>query len=134
MSRLSLVRLTRSVGGVVLGYATLVVLITVALGALGDPSWGDGDPTRLFLGGAAVFVCAVAASLVAWAIAGRAPVGHACVLIGLATIETTVLLTTEAGNAPLWFELLGAGNMLAGLLAGGMIGRLLQAKRAPAVA
>lgn len=113
------IRAARSVAGVLAGYAAMGGLITLVqetwLGGIGYHKSGAGV---LALGGALTVLCAVAGGALAAWIAGRRPFRHAAAMCGLVTLETTWLIASGRTIDPLWFDVLAAGSLLLGLVAG----------------
>ena len=112
-------KILRTSAGVVVGYAVMVVLITLV-----QETWfgGVGFETSSFsvlaAAGALTSVAAAIGSVAATAIArpfGRlAAIVMACVVV----LETTVLILTGRVADPLWFDLMGAASLIVSILVG----------------
>jgi hypothetical protein len=95
----------RSVGGIVLGYVTLVLASTfVQQTMFGGVSFHHSPTSTLVLAGLLTPVAAVLANLVTAVVAGRAPIWHVLPLCLVVCAETIFLYTTHKVDGPLWFE------------------------------
>lgn len=95
----------RGVGGVVLGYATLVFAsMFVQQTIFGGVSFQHSPTSTLVLAGLLTPVAAVFAGLVTAMVAGRAPIWHVMPMCLAICAETTFLYTTHKVDGPLWFE------------------------------
>lgn len=121
----------RSVLAVVVGYAVMVVLITLVQEVLfGGVSYHGSSLGELAIAGPLTVLSAVAGGFVAAAVAGRAPLGHALAMGVLVAVEMTALLATGKLDGPLWFDFGAAGSLVVGLLAGAWAWVQVQARRA----
>jgi hypothetical protein len=109
----------RSVGGIVLGYATLVLASTfVQQTMFGGVSFHHSPISTLVLAGLLTPVAAALAGVVTAVVAGRAPIWHVVPMCLAVCAETTFLYTTHKVDGPLWFES-GAGiALVVGVLIG----------------
>jgi ABC-type microcin C transport system permease subunit YejB len=95
----------RSVGGIVLGYVTLVLASTFDQQTMfGEVSFHHSPTSTLVLAGLLTPVAAVLASLVTAVVAGRAPIWHILPLCLVVCAETIFLYATHKVDDPLWFE------------------------------
>jgi hypothetical protein len=109
----------RSVGGVVLGYLTLVLASTfVQQTIFGGVSFQNSSTLTLVLAGLLTPVAAVLAGLATAIIAGRAPVWHVIPMCLAICAETIFLYTTHKVDGPLWFE----GGAATALVVGAIVG------------
>lgn len=112
-------RILRTGTGIVVGYAVMVILITLVQEAwFGGVSLGKSSVGVLVAAGLLTALAAAVGSVTATAIArplGRiAAVVMACVVI----LETIVLVTTGRVSGPLWFDLMGAVSLIVSILVG----------------
>lgn len=118
----SILRGVRSVASVVLGYALIVVLTTLAFTTwLGGVSFRHSSGAVLALAALAAVAAGVAGGYAAAVAAGRAPVLHAAGVVCLLIAETTLLMTRRKGEDPLWYSLMAAGTLMAACLVGGWL-------------
>ena len=112
----------RSVGGIVLGYATLVVASAFVQETMfGGVSFRESPTSTLVLTGLLTPVAAVLAGLVTAVVARRAPIWHVLPMCLAVCAETTFLYTTHKVDGPLWFES-GAGiALVVGALVGAWV-------------
>lgn len=113
-------RAIRTVGGVVGGYATMVLLITlVQEGWFGGVGWHVSSAGVLLVAGLLTCIAAGIGGAVATAIAY--PTGRLAVVIMscLIVIETTTLVLTGKVAGPLWFDVVAALSLIAAVLLGG---------------
>jgi hypothetical protein len=109
----------RSVGGIVLGYVTLVLASTfVQQTMFGGVSFHQSPASTLVLAGLLTPVAAVLAGLVTAVVAGRAPIWHVVPMCLAVCAETTFLYTTHKADGPLWFE----GGAGIALVVGALVG------------
>jgi hypothetical protein len=120
----------RSVGGIVLGYATLVLASTLVQQTMfGGVSFQHSPTSTLVLAGLLTPVAAVLAGLVTAMVAGRTPIWHVMPMCLAICAETTFLYTTHKVDGPLWFEG-GAGlTLVVGVLIGAWTWKYLAAAR-----
>ncbi len=120
----------RSALAVVVGYAVMVVLITLVQEVLfGGVSFYRSSLSELAVAGLLTTLSAVAGGFVAAALAGRAPLGHGLAMSVLVAIEMTALLSTGKLEGPLWFDLAAAASLVVGILAGALAWSLLRSRR-----
>ena len=108
----------RTAAGFVLGYALMVVLITLVQETLfGGVALGKTPVVPLVLAGLLTCVSGGIGGALATVIggSGRIPAG---LMMALVVVETTVLLTTGRLSGPLWFDLVSAGSLIVAILIG----------------
>ena len=109
----------RSVGGIVLGYVTLVLASAfVQQTMFGGVSFAHSPISTLVLAGLLTPVAAVLAGLVTAVVAGRAPIWHVMPLCLAVCAETIFLYATHKADGPLWFE----GGAGLALVVGALVG------------
>ncbi|MGB5295723.1 MAG: hypothetical protein WBP34_12290 [Thermoanaerobaculia bacterium] len=109
----------RSVLGVIVGYLLMVLLITLVQEVwFGGVSFGKSPRAVLLIAGSLTFGAAVIGGMTATAIAGSKTRTVGVLMAGLVVIETTYLLAAGKIAGPLWFDLLGSGSLVAGILLG----------------
>jgi hypothetical protein len=111
--------LLRTIAGVVLGYAIMVVLITLVQETwFGGVAWGETPLAPLLLAG--VFTCLAALIGAAAATAIARPGGRAAAVVMscLVAIETTVLVVTGRVGGPLWFDIAAAASLIVAIVLG----------------
>lgn len=109
----------RLLAGVIVGYATMVLLITLVQETwFGGVGWYESSPGELAVAGFFTFLSAVAGGLVGTLTAGGKTTVVARVMCLLVVTETTLLTLDGTLDGPLWFDLLAAGSLLAGILIG----------------
>lgn len=119
MSR-KLVKILRSAGAVVLGYAVIVVCTSVGFKPLGGIVHLNA-PLRIQAAGAFVAVASgLLGGLIAALIAGSHPVRHATAVLVFLCIDTGVVLS-RGSTDPLWFDLMGAGTLMLATVCGGVV-------------
>ena len=114
-----MIRILRTGAGIVIGYAVMVMLITLVQETwFGGVSVSKSSIGVLVAAGLLTALAAAIGSVAATAIArpfGRiAAFVMACVVV----LETTVLVTTGRVSGPLWFDLMGAGSLIVSILVG----------------
>lgn len=119
----------RSIGGLVLGYATLVLASTLVQQTMfGGVSFRHSPTSTLVLAGLLTPVAAVLAGFVTAVVAGRAPIWHVMPIALAVCAETTFLYATHKVDGPLWFEG-GAGMALVvGVLVGAWASKYLPSR------
>lgn len=124
----------RLIGAIVLGEALLVILITLVQENLfGGVSWTETPLLPLGLAGLGTFVSAVVAGYMAqWVFKKRGFIPH-IILTVLIVLETTYLLMNDKTTDPLWFDLLAAASLIAGVWLGGWWRRHYNRSRIPSV-
>jgi hypothetical protein len=109
----------RCVGGIVLGYITLVLASAfVQQTMFGGVSFHHSPISTLVLAGLLTPVAAVLAGPVTAVVAGRAPIWHVMPLCLAVCAETIFLYTTHKADGPLWFE----GGAGLALVIGALVG------------
>lgn len=117
-----MINVIRVIGAVVLGYAIMVLLISVVQEIwLGGIGWNKSSLGVLALGG--TFTCLSGAISAASASAVSQPTGRAAsrVMAFLIVVETTFLISNGTLTDPLWFDMLASGSLLISVLLGGEI-------------
>jgi hypothetical protein len=114
-----MMKIIRTIFGIVIGYAIMVVLITLVQETwFGGVSPGRSSVAVLSAAGVLTAVAAVigsvAATVIAWPLGRVAALTMACVVV----IETSVLVITGRVPGPLWFDLIAAGSLIVSILAG----------------
>ncbi|HEX5708147.1 MAG TPA: hypothetical protein VFX96_12670 [Pyrinomonadaceae bacterium] len=114
-----ILRALRSVAAVMVGYVTMVVLITLVQETLfGGVSLQKSSPGVLVAAGAGTFLAAVVGGAVAGLIAPARPQLHALAMCVMVVIETSYLVATGRVGGPLWFDLMAAGSLVVGIILG----------------
>lgn len=110
-------RFLKTAIAVVVGYALMVVLITLVQETwLGGVSYSGSTWKTLFLAGLFTFLAAVVGGLTAaWISAGQAA---ALVMSGFVVLETALLFSTGKLGGPLWFDVVAAASLIVGILLG----------------
>jgi hypothetical protein len=115
-----LLRVLRSAGAVVLGYAVIVVCTSVGFGQLGGIVHLNAPPR---IQAAAAFVAVgsgLLGGLIAALIAGSHPIRHATAVLLFLCIDTGVVLVRGSAD-PLWFDLMGAATLMLATVCGGAV-------------
>lgn len=109
----------RIIAGFVIGYVVMVLLITLVQEVLfGGVSFGESSTGVLLGAGLLTVGCAVVGGWLAARIAGHRPWLVAGIMSALVAAETTALVVTGRVGGPLWFDVLAALSLMAGLFAG----------------
>ncbi|MDX1396126.1 MAG: hypothetical protein R3195_17225 [Gemmatimonadota bacterium] len=112
-------RILRILAGVIAGYATMVLLITLVQEAwFGGVGWYESSPGELTVAGFFTFLSAVAGGLVGTFVAGGRTTVVARVMCLLVVTETVVLTLNGTFDGPLWFDLLASASLLVGIVVG----------------
>lgn len=112
-------KILRSGAGIVVGYAVMVVLITLVQETwLGGVSLAKSSIGILVAAGVLTSLAAVVGSVTATAIARPSGRIAAAVMASVVVIETIVLVITGRVSGPLWFDLLGSGSLIVSILVG----------------
>ncbi len=130
-----MIRLLRIAGGVLAGYALMVVLITLVQESwLGGVSWSSSSLPVLTLAGLLTFLSAAVGGFAAAWISGSG--GRVCALVmsGLVVVETTALALTGRSSGPLWFDLLALTSLIVGILLGAELLRGIQTRQSASTA
>lgn len=108
--------------GVVVGYAMMVVLITLVQEVwFGGVGWNETPFGPLAVAGLFTCVAGAIGAIVACAIARLAGRLAAVVMAILTVVETTVLLLGGTLSGPLWFDVASEASLAAAILIGGEI-------------
>jgi hypothetical protein len=111
--------LLRTIAGVVLGYAIMVVLITLVQETwFGGVAWGETPLAPLLLAGFFTCLAALIGAAAATAIARPGGRAAAVVMSCLVAIETTVLVVTGRVGGPLWFDIAAAASLIVAIVLG----------------
>jgi hypothetical protein len=114
----------RSVGGIVIGYATFVAGTWIAQGViLGGVSYQNSSLTVLAMAGILTPAAGVIGGGVTAAIAGVRPLLHILPMCLLIVLETTFLYVRGRVDGPLWFEAAAGGSLVVGAIVGAMCWR-----------
>lgn len=117
----------RGLAAIVLGEATMVVLITLVQESLfGGVSFTKSGGGVLLVSGALTFLAAVLGGFVAGWIARGFPMLPAIILAAEIPIETTYLILGGKTFDPVWFDILAAGSLVVGLLLGAYVHVMLR--------
>ncbi len=128
-------RVLRTILAIVVGYAVMVILITLVQETwLGGVSYRESPRSVLALAGFFTFLSAGIGGLVAAWIGGRQYLAHGLAVAAGVVVETTVLLSTGGLSGPLWFDLLAALSLIIGILLGAVLFSRLKSKRTPQAA
>ena len=112
---------------VVAGYVTMVLLITVVQeGMFGGVTFSKTPLPQLLVAEVLTTASAVAGGAVAAWIFGKPWFPPALAVCGLVVLETTYLMLTAGLEGPLWFDILGPGTHVIGLLLGAYAIRRVQ--------
>ena len=109
----------RTTAAIVVGYAAMVILITLVQETwLGGVGWHESPLDILALAGFLTAVPGAIGAVIATALSrscGRIP---AFVMSSLIVLETTALVLTGKASGPLWFDLLAASSLIIAILFG----------------
>ena len=115
----SMIRLLRTLLGVVVGYLVMVALLFLVQDvSFGGISFDKSSTLELLIAGPLSALAAVVGGVTATAIAGMKTRTAGVVMSVIVVIETIYLVTTGRVGGPLWFDLLGSGSLVAGILVG----------------
>ena len=108
----------RTAAGFILGYALMVILITLVQETwFGGVALGKTPPVSLVVAGLLTCVCGGIGGALATVIGGTGRI-PARLMAGMVVVETTVLVITGRVSGPLWFDLLSAGSLIVAILIG----------------
>jgi hypothetical protein len=111
--------LLRTIAGVVLGYGSMVVLITLVQETwFGGVARGETPFATLLAAGLLTCVAALIGAVAATAIARPGGRAAAVIMCCLVAIETTVLVVTGRVGGPLWFDIAAAASLILAILLG----------------
>lgn len=109
----------RSGLGVVTGYLTMVVLITLVQETwFGGVTFGESSRSVLIVAGAFTFGAAIVGGMAGVAVTGAASRVPGLVMSVLVVLETIYLVTTGRIGDPLWFDVLASASLVVGILLG----------------
>ena len=112
-------RILRILAGVIAGYATMVLLITLVQEAwFGGVGWYESSLGELAVAGFFTFLSAVAGGLVGTIVAGGRTTVVARVMCLLVVTETVALSLSGTLDGPLWFDVLASASLLVGIVLG----------------
>jgi len=119
---------------VVAGYVTLVLLtVVVQEGMFGGVSYSKTSLPLILVAGVLTTACSAAGGAVAAWIFGKPWFPPALAMCGLVVLETTYVMLTDGVEGPLWFDIMGPGSHVIGILLGSYaIRRLQQSASSPA--
>jgi hypothetical protein len=131
-----MIKALRTCLGIIIGYLVMVVLLFLVQDFwFGGVSFGESPWSVLLIAGVLSFGAAVVGGIVATGIAGLKSRATGLIMSGVVVIETTFLLTTGQVAGPLWFDLLGSGSLVAGILLGSELwNRLKNSNKEPVAA
>jgi len=126
-----MIKMLRTGAGVVIGYLLMVLLITLVQEVwFGGVSFGRSSVLVLLVAGPLTIAAAMAGGMAGTAISGLTSRTTGLIMSVLVCVEMFYLVATGRVAGPLWFDLLGAAGLVAGILLGSEI--VLRKKR-PAV-
>jgi hypothetical protein len=111
----------RSVSAALAGYVVIAAATSAGFAPLGGIVHVSASPTAHLLATAVAVLSGLLGGAVAAWIGGRAPVAHAAGTAACVAIESAFLLSSPRRLDPLWFDLLGAGTLIAATIAGGLL-------------
>ena len=112
-------RVLRTAIAIVVGYAVMVILITLVQEAwFGGVDYYESPRSELAVAGFFTFLSACAGGFVAAWIGGRQYLAHGLAVAAGVVVETTVLLSTGGLSGPVWFDLLASLSLVVGILLG----------------
>ncbi|MGH9867678.1 MAG: hypothetical protein ACREAA_05880 [Candidatus Polarisedimenticolia bacterium] len=113
-----MLKIVRAAVGIVVGYALMVVLITlVQEGWFGGVQYGRSSWGVLLAAGALTALSAAIGGTVATIISLATGRAAAVLMSSVVVVETTVLVTTGRVAGPLWFDLMGSASLIVSILA-----------------
>ena len=126
--RTTLLKLLRSLAGVLLGYFVIVLCTIAGFKPLGGIVHLHA-PLRIQVAGVLVaIVSGLLGGVTASFVAGRHPVRHAAAVLIFLIIDTAVVLS-RGRTDPVWFDLLGSATLMLATVSGGMLYRLMTRPR-----
>jgi hypothetical protein len=126
--RMKLLKLLRSLSGVLLGYIVIVVCTTAGFKPLGGIVHLHA-PLRIQAAGALVAILSgLLGGVTAALVAGRHPVRHAAGVLIFLFIDTGVVLS-RGSTDPVWFDLAGSATLMLATVSGGVLYRLVTQRR-----
>lgn len=129
-----MLKLARSLAAVVLGYAAMVILITLVQEVwLGGVDFYASPKGELVLAAILSIAGAAVGGFVAAAVAGRSYRVHGLIMGMLVVVETIALTLTGGFSAPWWFNALSGAALIAGILVGAELFGVLRERRARSI-
>jgi hypothetical protein len=126
--RTTLLKLLRSLAGVLLGYFVIVFCTIAGFKPLGGIVHLHA-PLRIQVAGVLVaIVSGLLGGVTASFVAGRHPVRHAAAVLIFLIIDTAIVLSRSRTD-PVWFDLLGSATLMLATVSGGMLFRLVTGRR-----
>ena len=126
--RTTLLKLLRSLAGVLLGYFVIVFCTIAGFKPLGGIVHLHA-PLRIQVAGVLVaIVSGLLGGVTASFVAGRHPVRHAAAVLIFLIIDTAIVLSRSRTD-PMWFDLLGSATLMLATVSGGMLFRLVTGRR-----
>ena len=126
--RTTLLKLLRSLAGVLLGYFVIVLCTIAGFKPLGGIVHLHA-PLRIQVAGVLVaIVSGLLGGVTASFVAGRHPVRHTAAVLIFLIIDTAVVLSRSRTD-PVWFDLLGSATLMLATVSGGMLYRLMTRRR-----
>ncbi len=113
-----LLRWSRSLAAVVIGYAVIVALTTLVFREFDGLEYHRSSAGKLILGGAFIAAAGFVGGYVAAWLAGRAPFAHGAAVVIFLIVDTSVVIW-RGPRDPLWFTLLSAFGLMAPTVFGG---------------
>lgn len=105
---------------VLIGYPLMGLLITIVQEWIfGGVDYWESSLGVLLLAGLGTFLSAVAAGWVAARLVAFKNLYPHLLMCVLVAVETTWLIRTGRTHSPLWFDVVAAGSLVAGILLGG---------------
>jgi hypothetical protein len=120
----SVLRVTRSLAAVAVGYAVIVALTTLAFEKwLGGVTYLHSRPQVLALAALSAVVAGLAGGYAAALIAGRAPLVHGAGVVLFLIVDTTYVLLSGISKDPVWYDLVGGLTLIGSCLCGAWLER-----------
>ncbi len=109
----------RSLGSIVIGYATIVLGAIVFQDLLfGGLSFAESPASELIIGGGLTALSAVAGGYLLGKVAPFRPILHSVPLVVWLCIERTIIHIQGITAAPLWFDIVSGRGEVAGVVIG----------------
>ena len=126
-------RATRSLAAVVVGYAVIAIGTTLAFEVwLGGIGYHKSSTPVLAVASLAAFLSGFSGGYAAAWLGGRPQLLHAAGVLIPLIIDTTYVVTSGVSSDPLWYDLAGAVTLMGAAVLGGYV-RQLQSKRGAAL-
>lgn len=117
-------RILKFLLALVAGYAVMILgLLGSQEGLFGRISYYTTPTHHLFVAGVLSVTSAIAGGAVAGWIFGRSCFPSALAMCGLVVLDTTLLLTNDRLEGPLWFDLFSSAALIVGILFGACLAR-----------